>query len=110
MSCVECGSIEKLQVHHTSYFPIKTEILCVICHQKEHKNHGVGSAKFEKLGLGESKNVTMVCRITHKTREAINKIIIMDTHLNESDFIRAAIREKILRDAPQLLKEMLEEG
>jgi hypothetical protein len=59
--------------------------------------------------LSEPKNVTVACKITHKTREAINKIIVMDTHLNESDFIRAAIREKILRDAPYLIKEMLEE-
>jgi hypothetical protein len=59
--------------------------------------------------LSESKNVTVACKITHKTREAINKIIVMDTHLNESDFIRAAIREKILRDAPYLIEEMLEE-
>ena len=57
----------------------------------------------------EPKNVTVSTKITQKTREAISKIIIMDTHLNESDFIRNAIREKIIRDAPHLMREMLEE-
>ena len=55
------------------------------------------------------KNVTVATKITQKTREAIHIMITRDTHLNESDFIRSAIREKIKRDAPHLIKEMLEE-
>ena len=39
----------------------------------------------------------------------MQKFITMDTHLNESDFIRAAIREKIRNEAPQLLDELFEE-
>jgi len=30
----------------------------------------------------------------------------LDTHINESDFIRDAIREKIQRDAPYLYREL----
>jgi Arc/MetJ-type ribon-helix-helix transcriptional regulator len=59
--------------------------------------------------MSEPKNVTVSTKITLKTRKAINEIIMKDTHLNESDFIRSAIREKILRDAPYLLEKMLEE-
>ena len=43
-------------------------------------------------------------RIPPKLKQAMNIYIQKDTHLNESDFIRAAIREKIGRDAPHLIR------
>jgi len=48
MSCQICGSVEKLQIHHDSYDPEITRILCVSCHQDQHETHGVG------LGVGWS--------------------------------------------------------
>jgi len=54
-------------------------------------------------------NVTVAAKITENLRAAMKKFIVMDTHLNESDFIRAAIREKIIRDAPHLISDMFEE-
>lgn len=48
--------------------------------------------------------VVVGTRITKKLKEAMSEYIQYDTHLNESDFIRAAIREKIWRDAPHLIK------
>ena len=39
----------------------------------------------------------------------MRKMIRMDTHLTESEFIRAAIREKMMRDAPHLFEEMFKE-
>ena len=52
---------------------------------------------------------TVSARIPKNLRDAMQTMIIMDTHLNESDFIRNAIREKLKRDAPHLIKKMLEE-
>lgn len=50
------------------------------------------------------KTVVVGTRITRNLRHAMGEYIRQDTHLNESDFIRAAIREKIIRDAPHLIK------
>lgn len=39
-------------------------------------------------------------------KELMSRYVKQDTHLNESDFIRDAIREKIQRDAPHLFSEL----
>lgn len=52
---------------------------------------------------------TVSSKIPVNLREAMKIYINRDTHLNESDFIRNAIREKILRDAPWIIKDMLVE-
>jgi len=57
----------------------------------------------------KEKPETVSSLIPKNLRNAMQKMIILDTHLNESDWIRAAIREKLQRDAPHILKEMLEE-
>jgi len=49
---------------------------------------------------------TVSSRIPENLKTAMKKFIEMDTHLNESDFIRAAIREKIKAEAPQLIEEL----
>lgn len=49
---------------------------------------------------------TVASRIPAKLRALMKLYILHDTHLNESDFIRAAIREKIERDAPELMEDM----
>jgi len=57
-----------------------------------------------------SKNTyTVSSRIPENLKFALKKFIEMDTHLNESDFIRAAIREKIKAEAPQLIEELFED-
>ena len=48
-------------------------------------------------------------RVTKKMRDAIKIYVDHDTHLNESDFVRNAIREKLVRDAPHLIKIKEEE-
>jgi len=57
-----------------------------------------------KMGVKEAE--TVASRIPAKLRELMRAYIRQDTHLNESDFIRAAIREKIERDAPELMEGM----
>jgi len=52
---------------------------------------------------------TIGVRITKQSRELIRRYLERDQHINESDFIRDAIREKIERDAPNLVNELFEE-
>jgi len=53
------------------------------------------------------RNQTVSSKIPYNLREAMRRYIDRDTHLNESGFIRTAIREKIQRDAPWIISEML---
>jgi len=41
-------------------------------------------------------------RIPYTLKELMKKFVRLDTHINESEFIRDAIREKIQREAPEL--------
>lgn len=55
------------------------------------------------------KTETVSSKIPIKLGDAMRKMIQMDTHLTESEFIRAAIREKMKNDAPHLFDEMFME-
>ena len=58
---------------------------------------------------GEETTVIGV-RVPKSLSVLVNKYIAMDTHLNPSDFMRDAIREKIKRDAPVLYRKLLKRG
>ena len=45
-------------------------------------------------------------RVPLNLKELIVKFVKADTHMNKSDFVRDAIREKIKRDAPHLYAEL----
>ena len=51
----------------------------------------------------------VTARVTSKTKQMIAEFIRLDTHLNESDFLRAAIREKLRNDAPDLFEKMMKQ-
>lgn len=51
--CYDCGLTINLQVHHISYEPVVKILLCVPCHLKRHKTHGVGVANWEKKPIPE---------------------------------------------------------
>jgi len=53
---------------------------------------------------------TIGVRVTKNTRELIRRYLELNQHINESDFIRDAIREKIKNDAPELVREMTKLG
>ena len=48
-------------------------------------------------------------KVTRKFNIVIEKFLVMDSHVTKSDLVRDAIREKIKREAPQLLDEMMKE-
>lgn len=56
----------------------------------------------------ETVNVNV--RITPTLKKIIEKYIDQDTYINMSDFARDALREKIKRDAPWLIDDMMKKG
>ena len=48
-------------------------------------------------------------RIPGTLKQLMKRFIAMDAHVNESEFIRDAIREKIQRDAPELYRQLFRE-
>jgi len=49
-------------------------------------------------------------RVPNRLKELIAEFIKRDTHLNESDFVRDALREKIRKEAPDLYTELFREA
>ena len=70
MSCRVCGSTENLQVHHISYEPEETEILCMEHHLEIHKTHGVGRGS---AGFVEGTTIW----ITDETKAELDKLKII---------------------------------
>ena len=58
----------------------------------------------------DGKEVRVAARVPATLKDLMRRYILRDTHLNESDFIREAIREKIQREAPELLREIFAAG
>jgi len=54
------------------------------------------------------KEVRVTARVPVSLKDLMRKYIKRDTHLNESDFIRDAIREKIQKDAPELIRDLFQ--
>jgi len=58
----------------------------------------------------EGKNAVLAARVPLALKKLVTRFLAIDTHLNESDLLRDAIREKILRDAPELYRQLFEEA
>ena len=58
--------------------------------------------------MTQRRDVTINVRIPVALKDLVQKIVEQDTHLNESDFYREAIREKIRRDAPDLYRQLFQ--
>lgn len=57
----------------------------------------------------EEKLVHMTVRVPKTLRDLIKQHIKLDTHVNESEFVRDALREKIQRECPKLYKKQFEQ-
>jgi len=57
----------------------------------------------------ERKLELLSIKVTPKTKKAIIEYVRRDTHVNISDFVRSAIREKLKNDAPHLIEIVLSE-
>lgn len=53
--------------------------------------------------------VVIGVRIPIKLKEMLEEYIRKDTHINVSDFLRTAIREKLQRDYPRLMQKIFTE-
>jgi Arc/MetJ-type ribon-helix-helix transcriptional regulator len=58
----------------------------------------------------KDKTKIVAARVTEATLEILNEYCSRNAHINISDFIRDAIREKIQRDAPQLYMRLFKEA
>ena len=59
---------------------------------------------------GNVRDAVISARVPKALKDLIRKIVERDLHMNESDFVRDAIREKIERETPQLYRQLLEKG
>jgi len=57
----------------------------------------------------EPNDVIISARIPRTLKKLIDIYVAKDAHLNESDLIRDAVREKIQREAPKLYSELFKE-
>lgn len=48
-------------------------------------------------------------RLPKKLMQALDKYIELDTHGNRSDFVRTAIREKLDKEAPWIIRNLLKD-
>lgn len=57
----------------------------------------------------EREFVVLHVRAPKTLKDLMEQYILADTHINISELIRASIREKIQRDAPHLIRDMMRE-
>ncbi|MEM2293924.1 MAG: hypothetical protein QXG39_05110 [Candidatus Aenigmatarchaeota archaeon] len=58
----------------------------------------------------EKEIIQVSFRIPRNLKEVIQAYLRHDLHMNLSDFFRDALREKIQRDAPELYRQLFQEG
>ena len=56
----------------------------------------------------QKQDAVISARIPRTLKDLVSKIVTIDAHINESDFLRDAIREKIQKDAPELYKQLFQ--
>ena len=66
--CLECGSTENIDQHHTSYEPEETVMLCRSCHQSVH-----GDESHELHPSDERQKKTV--QISHETKDLIDETV-----------------------------------
>lgn len=56
--------------------------------------------------MNHKKDVKLTARVPTMLKRLIDIYLKKDAHINQSDLIRDALREKIQRDAPHLYREI----
>ncbi len=51
--------------------------------------------------------VYLTARVPRKLREILRAHVARDTHMNESEFVREAVREKLQREAGDLFESII---
>jgi Arc/MetJ-type ribon-helix-helix transcriptional regulator len=54
--------------------------------------------------------VRINARVPRTLKKLMEQFVALDSHMNESDLIRDALREKIQHDAPELYKRVFQEA
>ena len=103
--CNFCSN-EAEQLHHISY---KEDILipiCIKCHYLLH-NHGVGSPNGHQNNTQNREFKTWIIKVPKYLNNAILEELKLGTHITRSEFIRQAVREKMIK---KLGKKVIDEG
>ena len=58
----------------------------------------------------EKRDSVVSARIPNRLKRLLEEFIKRDAHLNESDLLRDALREKIKREAPDLYAKLFQEA
>jgi len=58
----------------------------------------------------QKEEAVIAARVSQTLKALIQKYIAQDTHLNESELIRDAVRQKIQKEAPILYQELFKGG
>ena len=58
--------------------------------------------------MSKTDNVRIDARIPASLKELMRKFVALDSHMNQSELIRDALREKILREAPALYAQLFQ--
>jgi len=63
---------------------------------------------YKRITIPDSKmEVFLTARVPAKLRQILKAHVSRDTHMNESEFLREAVREKLQREAPDLYKKLV---
>jgi hypothetical protein len=58
----------------------------------------------------ERQNDAVICaRVPGRLKKLVEDFLSRDCHINVSDFLRDAVREKIKREAPELYSKLFQE-
>lgn len=55
----------------------------------------------------DNMDVNMVVRFPRTLRDVLDAHVRRDTHMNWSEFVRDAVREKLMREAPDLYESLV---
>jgi Arc/MetJ-type ribon-helix-helix transcriptional regulator len=61
------------------------------------------------MSTKEKQDSVVSARIPPRLKRLVGEFIKRDAHLNESDLLRDALREKIKREAPELYNQLFQE-
>lgn len=59
--------------------------------------------------MEKQKDAVVAARVSQTLKQLIQKYIAQDTHMNESELIRDAVRQKIQKEAPDLYRQLFKE-
>ena len=89
-NCALCGATENLEIHHISYNPPKTVVVCRRCHQRIHGNLPIIDEL--KVKIAEYDRIVQLITLINNWKKGYSKDYGMEPHIDTS-FLRRRKRE-----------------